>query len=130
MADIDKTRWRYIRQSLSIIGAMALLALLATRIWLLEGIMIPLLVSVLFALCIEFAGIFIWSHVAKKCPDNLPTFFMGVSGGRMLMAIGVMFIYFLLTDRENVLLPFGIFMAFYFAILIHHSLFFTVKNKR
>ena len=129
MTDIDKISWRYMRQSLVLLVSMTLLALLAVRIWLLDVILTPLLVSVIFALIIEIADVSIWRRVAKKAPDSLPTFFMAVSGFRMLAGIGVMLVYYLSTDHQDMLIFFGIFMAFYFAIMIHHTLFFTVKNK-
>ena len=127
--DLDKMCWRYMRQSLIWIVSLSLVALLAMRIWMINEILIPLIVSVTFALVVEASDICVWRKVAKNAPDSLPTFFMAVSGFRMLAGIGVLFVYYLLANGHSIKVPFIIFMVFYFMILIHHSLFFSVKSK-
>jgi hypothetical protein len=71
----------------------------------------------------------VWRYIAKNSPDNLPTFFTAVSGFRLLLALAVMFVYYLL-NKETMLSFFIVFMVFYVASLAHHSFFFArVSNK-
>jgi hypothetical protein len=71
----------------------------------------------------------IWARIAKRSPENLPTFFMGVSGFRMLLGIGVMFVYYLVADRNTMFLFFLIFAVFYVVLLVHHATFFACERK-
>ena len=69
-------------------------------------------------------------RVAKKSPENLPTFYTAVSGFRLLMALGVMLVYYLINGGDTMLVFFLVFMVFYFASLIHHSVFFARVSNR
>jgi hypothetical protein len=47
-----------------------------------------------------------------------------------LLALLVMFIYYLVYGRDSMLFFFMVFMVFYFASLAHHSIFFAkVSNQ-
>ncbi|MDE6012341.1 MAG: hypothetical protein K2G91_06350, partial [Prevotella sp.] len=91
----------------------------------LDSILVPVIVSSVFALVVESADAMLWRRIAKRSPDSLPTFFMAVSGVRMLLAIAVMFVYYLVVGRQSMLVFFLIFMVYYLLLLIHHSVFFA-----
>jgi hypothetical protein len=48
----------------------------------------------------------------------------------MLMALAVMFVYYLVNGRDAMLVFFLVFMAFYLVSLIHHSVFFARVSNR
>lgn len=72
----------------------------------------------------------VWRRVAKQSPESLPTFFTAVSGFRMLLALAVMFVYYLVAGRDKMLPFFLVFMVFYLVSLAHHSIFFARVSNR
>ena len=48
----------------------------------------------------------------------------------MLLALAVMFVYYLVNGRDAMLVFFLVFMAFYLVSLIHHSVFFARVSNR
>ena len=128
MDKIRKMSINYIRQGLYISSALFLLTLLVMQVWFLD-LLTPAIVSVAFTLFVCFTIGLVWRYVAKNSPDNLPTFFTAVSGFRLLLALAVMFVYYLL-NKETMLNFFLVFMVFYVASLAHHTFFFArVSNK-
>ena len=127
--DIKKLSIAYIRQGLMVTVALALLALLAMRVWFLD-LLTPVIVSVVYSLTVCVAIALIWQRVAQRSPESLPTFFMAVSGFRLLLALAVMFVYYLVDNQDSMLRFFMVFVAFYFGLLIHHSVFFARINNR
>ena len=127
--DIDKLVWRYRKQSTLLIVALSLIAFIVMKVWYLNEILTPLIISVVFSLTVENVGIMIWKGMAKRSPESLPTFFMGVSGFRMLLGIVVMFIYYLVADSRTMLVFFCVFAAFYVTLLVHHTTFFARERK-
>ncbi len=127
--DIDKLVWRYRKQSTLLIVGLSLIAFIVMKVWYLNEILTPLIISVVFSLTVENVGIMIWKGVAKRSPESLPTFFMGVSGFRMLLGIVVMFIYYLVADSRTMLVFFCVFAAFYVTLLVHHTTFFARERK-
>lgn len=128
--DINKISLRYARQELLLIVALFLVTLLVSRVWLIDGLVIPAIVSALFSLVVGGILILVWRRVANGSPESLPTFFSAVSGFRLLLALGTMLVYYLVSDKEGVMLFFIVFMAFYFIMLAHHSIFFAkVSNQ-
>ena len=118
----------YIRQGLYVSAALFMLTLLVMQVWFLD-LLAPAIVSVAFTLVVCFTIGLVWRYIAKNSPDNLPTFFTAVSGFRLLLALAVMFVYYLL-NKETMLSFFIVFMVFYVASLAHHSFFFArVSNK-
>ena len=99
------------------------------NVWLLDRILTPLIVSVIFSVLVENIDILTWKRVARRSPESLPTFFMGVSGFRMLLGVIVIFIYYLVAEQETMLSFFVVFVIFYVTLLIHHTLFFVRINK-
>ena len=127
--DIDKQVWCYRKQSTLLIVALSLIAFIVMKVWYLNEILTPLIISVVFSLTVENVGIMIWKGMAKRSPESLPIFFMGVSGFRMLLGIVVMFIYYLVADSRTMLVFFCVFAAFYVTLLVHHTTFFARERK-
>ena len=129
MADINKLTWYYRKESILLITGLMLIAFIVMNVWLLDRILTPLIISVIFSVLVENIDILIWKRVARRSPESLPTFFMGVSGFRMLLGVIVIFIYYLVADQETMLSFFVVFVIFYVTLLIHHTLFFVRINK-
>lgn len=129
MADINKLTWYYRKGSTLLITGLMLIAFIVMNVWLLDGILTPLIISVIFSVLVENLDILIWKRVVRRSPESLPTFFMGVSGFRMLLGVIVMFIYYLIAEQETMLSFFVVFVIFYVTLLIHHTLFFVRINK-
>nr|WP_232214830.1 hypothetical protein [Prevotella sp. oral taxon 472] len=122
---VGKYKWRYICQSLVTLVLLAIGVYGVAGLWLGYAVALPLLVSSVVFLIIELADILIWSRVISRAPENLSTFFMGVSGFRMLLCVLVFFMYYFVVDRQAMLLFLCIFALFYVAMLVHHTLFFS-----
>jgi len=129
MADINKLTWYYRKESTLLITGLMLIAFIVMNVWLLDRILTPLIISVIFSVLVENIDILIWKRVARRSPESLPTFFMGVSGFRMLLGVIVIFIYYLVAEQETMLSFFLVFVIFYVTLLIHHTLFFVRINK-
>ena len=128
--DFDKLSKRYARQSILLTTGLALLGLLVANVYQTSGIIIPLVVSSLFVLVTEVASAFLWRWVAVKHSDMLPSFFTGVSGFRFLLALIVLGVWYFVADRASMLTFFVVFLVFYMASLIHHSIFFSRVSNR
>ena len=128
--DFDKLSKRYARQSILLTAGLALLGLLVANVRQTDGIIVPLVVSSLFVLVMELTSAFLWRWVAVKHSDMLPSFFTGVSGFRFLLALAVMFVWYLVTNRQSTITFFVVFLVFYFVSLIHHSIFFSRVSNR
>ena len=127
---IDKLCKRYLRQELLLAVALFLIGLMIMRVWYLDEMLWPLVVSTAFCLVVSNVIGLLWRRIAKNSPDNLPTFFTATSGFRMLLALAVMFVYYLVVGRDAMLTFVLVFMVFYFASLIHHSAFFARVSNR
>ena len=127
--NIEKLSIAYMRYGVMVAVALALVGLMVMQIWFLD-LLTPIIVSVAFSLvtCVAIAQI--WRRVAQNSPDSLPTFFTAVSGFRLLLALAVMFVYYLVDTQDSMLRFFMVFIAFYFAMLAHHSIFFARINNR
>ena len=127
--NIEKLSIAYMRCGVMVAVALALVGLMVMQIWFLD-LLTPIIVSVAFSLvtCVAIAQI--WKRVALSSPDSLPTFFTAVSGFRLLLALAVMFVYYLVDNQDSMLRFFMVFIAFYFAMLAHHSIFFARINNR
>ena len=126
---IKKLSIAYMRYGVMVAVALALVGLMVMQIWFLD-LLTPIIVSVAFSLvtCVAIAQI--WKRVAQNSPDSLPTFFTAVSGFRLLLALAVMFVYYLVDNQDSMLRFFMVFIVFYFGMLIHHSIFFARINNR
>ena len=105
--DIDKISKRYARQELLLTAALFLITLLVMRVWYLDELLVPVIVSAAFTLVVSTALAVIWR-----------------------MALAVMFVYYLVNGRDAMLVFFLVFMAFYLVSLIHHSVFFARVSNR
>lgn len=128
--DIALLSKRYIRQNLLLAVALFLITLLVMRIWFVDTLLTPAIVSVSFMLLLGCVIGLVWRRIAMRAPESLPTFFTAVSGFRLLLALAVMLVYYLAVGRDTMLQFFLVFMAFYFTSLIHHSVFFARVSNR
>ena len=128
MANIDQLSKRYMRQQLFLTAGLFLITLLVMQVWLVDGLLTPAIISVAFTLILGGVIGMVWCRIAKNSPESLPTFFTAVSGFRLLLALAVMFVYYLAVGRDNVF--FLVFMAFYIVSLAHHSIFFARVSNR
>ena len=127
--DIQKLSIAYIRQGLMVTVALALVVFLIMQVKYLD-LLTPVIVSVVFSLVMCVSVALIWRRVAQSAADSLPTFFTAVSGFRLLLALAVMFVYYLVDTQDSMLSFFMVFIAFYFAMLAHHTIFFARINNR
>lgn len=128
--NIDQLSLSYMRQQLFLTAGLFLLTLLVMQVWYLDILLTPAIVSVAFTLVVAAVIGLVWCRIAKNSPESLPTFFTAVSGFRLLLALAVMFVYYLVVGRDNMLVFFLVFMVFYFASLTHHSIFFARVSNR
>ena len=128
--DINKLSISYLRQELYLAIGLFLIALLVMRVWFIDGLLTPAIIAMVFTLVVSAVIGMVWRRVAKRSPESLPTFFTAVSGFRMLLALAVMFVYYLVFGRNAMLLFFVVFMVFYFVSLAHHSIFFARVSNR
>jgi|P827metagenome_2_1110787.scaffolds.fasta_scaffold08927_6 hypothetical protein len=128
--DINKLSVSYLRQELYLSVGLFLIALLVMRVWFVDGLLTPTIIATVFTLVVSAVIGLVWRRVAKRSPESLPTFFTAVSGFRMLLALAVMFVYYLVFGRSAMLLFFVVFMVFYFVSLAHHSIFFARVSNR
>ena len=117
MTDINKLCKLYIKQGLWAIIGLSFFILSIMWIGAIKGMLVPLTVAVVFSL------------MSKRAVDSLPTFFMAVSGFRMLLALIVFFVYYLIAGRSEMSVFFLIFLVFYLMLIIHHALFFAKMQK-
>lgn len=122
---INKYRRSFIYQMLITLIVLVGGGYAVAELWLGYTVALPLSVSAIVFFILELADILIWSRVASNSPDSLPTFFMGVSGFRMLICLMVFFIFYFVASRQQMLLFLCIFAVFYVAMLVHHTLFFS-----
>ena len=128
--DIDRQYRRFIRQGLCLVAALTLIGLLVMRVWYLDEMLVPLIVSAVYALVVYIAYGLVWHRVAKRSPEQQPTFFTAVSGFRLLLSLAVMFVYYLVVDGASFLTFFLVFAAYYIAMMTHQSVFFASLFNR
>ena len=128
--DINKLSVSYLRQELYLSVGLFLIALLVMRVWFVDGLLTPAIIATVFTLVVSTVIALVWRRVAKRSPESLPTFFTAVSGFRLLLALAVMFVYYLVFGRSAMLLFFVVFIVFYFVSLAHHSIFFARVSNR
>lgn len=127
---IDNLYWKYLQQATVLLATLFLATLLVAMRY--PMVIFPLVVSAIYSLIVEIVAITAWRKVRENTPDSMPTLLMAVSGGRFMLALVVMFVYFLLvgkTGRGDMLTFVLVFAVFYLSAIIHHTLFFTHKTK-
>lgn len=125
MADIDKLCGRYIVWSMVYIFILTIGSFIFEKLGLFSGLMYPVAVSVVFSIVVESADALVWRKVAKKSPDSLTTFYTAVSGFRMLLALATMLVCYIIVGRDAIMPYILVLLVFYFAMLAHHSIFFS-----
>ena len=125
MADIDKLCGRYIVWSMVYIFILTIGSFIFEKLGLFSGLMYPLAVSAVFSIVVESADALVWRKVAKKSPDSLTTFYTAVSGFRMLLALATMLVCYIIVGRDAIMPYILVLLVFYFAMLAHHSIFFS-----
>ena len=127
--EIDIRYWKYIRQGVTLMAVLFFLTLVLAMSY--PSVTLPLIVSAVYALFVEIGAVTAWRKVATEAPDSLPSVFLAISGGRFMLALVVMFVYFLLgkTGKGDMLTFVLIFAAFYLSAVLHHTLFFTHKHN-
>lgn len=125
MTNIDKHFYHFEMQAMTSICVCTLVLWAVGSVWLLAGMMAPVVVGSVFSIVVVLADGLTWRKIAQKAPDSLPTFFMAVSGVRMLLALAVMFVYYFVAGSQSMLMFFLVFMAYYIVILVHHTIFFA-----
>ena len=128
--EIDIRYWKYIRQGVTLMAILFFLTLVLAMSY--PSVTLPLIVRAGYALFGEIGAATAWRKVATEAPDSLPSVFLAISGGRFMLALVVMFVYFLLvgkTGKGDMLTLVRIFAAFYLSAVLHHTLFFTHKHN-
>lgn len=91
---------------------------------------LPLIASTAFCVLVDLATSVVFRKVAAGHPDQLPTFFMGVSGFRFLLALAMIFVWFLVADKAMMTLFIVVFCAFYFVTMIYQAAYFSKIANR
>ena len=129
MGDARKLSIRYNRQALWLVGGLTAILLIAMRVWYMNQLLPPVIVCALFSLIVCSVTAIVWRKVATQSPDSLPTFYTAESGARFLLALLLMLVYYL-ADKSGIKTFIGVFAIYYFATLIHTSLYFSRISNR
>jgi hypothetical protein len=127
--DINKQCKKYILQTIFIFAVMNSIVIIVQKMWGLD-LLAEMIVSSSFLLVTGVVIALIWRWVASNHKESLPTFFTAVSGFRLLLALGVMFVWYLADKNDTMLQFFMVFMAYYVVSLVHHSFFFARLSNR
>ena len=124
----EKSR-NYIVQSIVLCCILTICGFVAMKMWSLD-LWTPIIVSLCFILVVDIASALVFRWVATRHSDMLPTFITGVSGFRFLAALVVMAVGYVLSDRTSMMQFIMVFLVYYMASLIHHSIFFSRVSSR
>lgn len=119
---------KYVRESLQVAMGTFLLELLVLQLLQYHVLLAPILIGLCFFLIVEVVVGIIWGHIYQNQVEVKASFLMGVSGFRFLVALLVIFIYFLATGRSAMMSFLLLFVPYYFAMLVHHLLFFYTRQ--
>lgn len=128
-AEIDKTCKKFVFQIIALTVLSVFVIYTMSYFFEIRNIVRATTVSATFSFLVGMAEGLVWRMVAKKSPDGLTTFFTAVSGFRMLLAIVLIFIFYFIYGREEMLSFCLVFIAFYLVFLIHHSVFFSYVSN-
>ena len=126
---IQEESRNYIVQSIVLCCILTICGFVAMKMWSLD-LWTPIIVSLCFILVVDIASALVVRWVATKHSDMLPTFITGVSGFRFLAALVVMAVWYVLSDRTSMMQFIMVFLVYYMASLIHHSIFFSRVSSR
>lgn len=119
---------KYVREALQVAMGTFLLELLVLQLLQYHVLLAPILTGLSFFLIVEVVVGIIWGHIYQNQVEVKASFLMGVSGFRFLVALLVIFIYFLATGRSAMMSFLLLFVPYYFAMLVHHLLFFYTRQ--
>ena len=119
---------KYVREALQVAMGTFLLELLVLQLLQYHVLLAPILTGLSFFLIVEVVVGIIWGHIYQNQVEVKASFLMGVSGFRFLVALLVIFIYFLATGRSTMMSFLLLFVPYYFAMLVHHLLFFYTRQ--
>ena len=125
MTGLKSASRKYVRQTLKIVFGLFLLELLVCQLLDVGLLLTPIMVSMFFALAVDIADACVWPKIEGKADETKATFFMAVSGFRFLLALLLLFVYYLVSDRDGMVAFLLSFAPFYLTVLLHHSLFFS-----
>ncbi len=91
---------------------------------------LPLAVAFVFAVLETIVVTMLWMRTATYHLDRMPTFHTASSGFRLLTALVIMFVAYLIVGRAKMLPYVAWMMLYYFAVLILHSVFFSRENHK
>lgn len=116
---------RYILQSLCLLAVVTLIPALLSLLTNVGNLTVPTIVAFSFAVVVEAVDALVWGKVRQAGDDGLPTFYTAVSGFRMLLALATLVVCYFVVGRDAMMEYCLVFMGYYFAIMIHHSVFFA-----
>ncbi len=121
---------QYLRISLWIIAALALLVLAMMSISYKATLISALIVTVVFSLISSVTYGLVWKQTALTSPKALTKFFLAASAVRMAAAIIVMGVWCYLVRDVGAIKAFVLlFFAFYLILLVFDCVFFTRQEK-
>lgn len=91
---------------------------------------LPAFYSSMFFLVLSLAIGYLWRWVATSHKEMLTSFFMAVSGFRMLLSLVVLGIVYAIVGRANMLPHVLVFFVFYVISTGFHSFFFARLNNK
>lgn len=116
---------RYILQSLCLLAVVTLIPVLLSLLTNVGNLTVPTIVALSFAVVVESVDALVWGKVRQAGDDGLPTFYTAVSGFRMLLALATLVVCYFVVGRDAMMEYCLVFMGYYFAIMIHNSVFFA-----
>ncbi len=126
---VDRLCKLFVVQIIALVVISVAIAFAVSRLLNVDDFVVPITVASSFSFVVGIVEGLVWRLVAKKCPDNLTTFFTAVSGFRMLLALATIFTFYLVCGNAKMLEFCIVFMAFYLVFLIHHSVFFSYVSN-
>ncbi len=91
---------------------------------------VPLIVAFLFAVAETILVTMLWLRTALGCLDRMATFHTASSGFRMLAALAVLLVAYLVVGRNGIMPFFAWMLLYYFLALVLHSVFFSKENAK
>ena len=130
MMDVDKVAKRYVG-----IGALIVIALTMIGIFISSfrpewDMIAPVWVSAGFSVFFLISFAFLWRWIIKSNRESLTTLYSVVSGLRMVMALFILFICFLVVGRDAMLPYVSVFMVYYLVMIGYHTVYFSKITNR
>ena len=127
---INRLCRRYLLWSVGLVAVVSAVVYAVSTLGGYQGLLIPAVVSVVFSLVVNVSDILVWRRLAGKAPDYLTTFYTAVSGFRMLLALALMFVYYItVSDKSGMVAFVTVFLAYYFVMLGVLAIFFSFVSN-